>query len=69
MSEASNPIEVACPKCRHQIYPGLTGQQIEIDMRCPNCGYLMGSESATYKKLLQARVHEDTKGGGQSGDH
>lgn len=69
MSEARDPIEIACPKCRHQIYPSLAGQKIDIDMRCPNCGHLLGVEPAIYQKLFQAIEHEEAKRIGQNGEH
>ena len=69
MSESRDPIEIACPKCRYQVHPSLTGQQIDIDMRCPNCGQLLGVEPTIHKKILQAIEHEDMKRIGQRGEH
>lgn len=69
MSEARDPIEIACPKCRHQINPSLAGLQVDINSRCPNCGQLLGVKPAIYKKLFQAAADEYAKGVLKDGKH
>lgn len=54
MDPASDRAKVTCPKCDKQVFPGIPREQLDIDIRCPFCGYLLGAQEPVRKLIFEA---------------
>ncbi len=45
-----------CPKCHQEIKESIGGVEIELAMRCPNCGHFPGVQEKTRRDIIKAII-------------